>query len=216
MEELIEKLIKQGYLKTPLIIEAFRAIKRKDFVPESLKSEADINAPLPIGCGQTISQPLTVAFMLELLQPRPGERILDIGAGSGWQTALLAYCVGSPPAGGGKVFAVERIPELVTFGRENVAKYNFLKKGIVKFVEVDASKGLEEQAPFDKIIAAASAEKIPKEWKEQLRFRGRIVTPVKNSIWLLIKNPLRQPADGGRKKFDQREFPGFAFVPLVS
>lgn len=204
MEELIEKLIKQGYLQTPLIIEAFKTIKRKDFVPESLKSESDINAPLPIGCGQTISQPLTVAFMLELLQPRPGERVLDIGAGSGWQTALLAHCVGQK----GKVFAVERIPELVVFGRENVAKYNFLKKGIVKFITGDASKGLEEQAPFDKIVAAASAEKIPKKWKEQLRIRGRVVTPIKDSIWLLIKK--------SDKKFDQREFPGFAFVPLIS
>ncbi len=211
MKELIEKLIKQGYLQTPLIIEAFKTIKREDFVPESLKSEADINAPLPIGCGQTISQPLTVAFMLELLQPRPGERILDIGAGSGWQTALLAHCVGQK----GKVFAVERIPELVTFGRENVAKYNFLKKGIVKFICGDASQKAtfdpirdEISNGVDKIIAAASAEKIPREWKEQLRIRGRIVTPVKDSIWLLIKK--------SDKKFDQREFPGFAFVPLIS
>lgn len=204
MKELIEKLIKERYLRTPLIIEAFKTIKRENFVPESLKGEADINAPLPIGCGQTISQPLTVAFMLELLQPKPGERILDIGAGSGWQTALLAHCVGEK----GKVFAVERIPELATFGRENVAKYNFLKKGIVKFIEADASKGLEEQAPFDKIVAAASAEKIPKKWKEQLRIKGRIVTPIKDSIWLLIKK--------SDKKFDQREFPGFAFVPLIS
>jgi protein-L-isoaspartate(D-aspartate) O-methyltransferase len=128
---------------------------------------------------------------------------LDIGAGSGWQTALLAHCVGQK----GKVFAVERIPELVVFGRENVAKYNFLKKGIVKFITGDAGKGLEEQAPFDKIVAAASAEKIPKKWKEQLRTRGRIVLPVKDSIWLLIKK--------SDKKFDQREFPGFAFVPLI-
>ncbi|MDP2934232.1 MAG: protein-L-isoaspartate O-methyltransferase, partial [bacterium] len=87
MEELIKQLIKDGYLKTPLIIGAFEKIKREDFVPDDLKGEADINAPLPIGYGQTISQPLTVAFMLELLQPKPDDKILDIGSGSGWQTA---------------------------------------------------------------------------------------------------------------------------------
>ena len=126
MEELIDRLIKQGYLKTPLIIEAFRNIKRQDFVLEKLKDDADINAPLPIGYDQTISQPLTVAFMLELLQPKPGEKILDVGSGSAWQTALLAHCVGSPPVGGGKVFGIERIPELVEFGKKNISKYNFI------------------------------------------------------------------------------------------
>src|SRR4030043_618460 len=83
METLIDKLIKEGYLKTSLIIEAFRNVRREDFVLEELKEEADINAPLPIGYGQTISQPLTVAFMLELLQPQAGDTILDVGSGSG-------------------------------------------------------------------------------------------------------------------------------------
>ncbi|MCD6283661.1 protein-L-isoaspartate O-methyltransferase, partial [bacterium] len=94
METLIQQLISEGYLKTPEIIKAFREIDRKDFVPSYLKKEAYINAPLPIGFGQTISQPLTVAFMLELLQPKRGDKILDIGSGSGWTTALLAYIVG--------------------------------------------------------------------------------------------------------------------------
>ncbi len=80
-----------GYLKSPLLIEAFKKIDRKDFVPKDLGNLAYINEPLHIGFSQTISQPLTVAFMLELLDPRPGEKILDVGAGSGWQTALLAY-----------------------------------------------------------------------------------------------------------------------------
>ena len=206
MEKLIEQLIQQGYLKTPRIIEAFKKIKREDFVPENLKDEADVNAPLPIGWGQTISQPLTVAFMLELLQPEPGDKILDIGAGSGWQTALLAYCV-SYQDKLGKIFAIERIPELLEFGKNNVAKYNFTEKGIVNFVCGDGSRGLNIKAPFDKIIVAASAEKIPEAWKEQLEVRGRLVTSVQSSIWLLVKE--------NEGKFNEQEFPGFAFVPLV-
>ena len=88
-EDLINSLIKDGYLKTPEIIEAFKAIDRTDFVPEECKDDACVNAPLPIGFDQTISQPLTVAFMIELLEPKAGEKILEIGAGSGWQTAIL-------------------------------------------------------------------------------------------------------------------------------
>ena len=203
MERLINQLIQQGYLKTQRIIEAFRKIKREDFVLESLKDEADVNAPLSIGWGQTISQPLTVAFMLELLQPEPGDKILDIGSGSGWQTALLAYIVGKT----GKIFAVERIPELMEFGEKNITKYNFVEKGIASFICGDGSKGLKMAAPFDKIIAAASAEKIPEAWKEQLKVGGRLVAPVRSSIWLLIKKD--------KNKFEEQEFSGFAFVPLI-
>jgi protein-L-isoaspartate(D-aspartate) O-methyltransferase len=207
MEELIEQLIKDGYLKTSLIIEAFKKIKREDFVTDDLKNEADINAPLPIGHGQTISQPLTVAFMLELLQPEPGEKILDIGAGSGWQTALLAYCVGSPSADGGKVIAIELIPELAEFGTKNIAKYNFIEKGIVEVICGDGSRGLEKEAPFDKIIAAASATREPEELKNQLKIGGKLVIPIKESIWLFV----RKDSDN----FEEQEFPGFAFVPLI-
>ena len=226
MDELINQLIKQGYLKTPLIIEAFRKIKREDFVLEELKEEADINAPLPIGYGQTISQPLTVAFMLELLQPQPRDKILDIGSGSGWQTALLAYIVsqqGNSKSQApnskqiqnpndqnlkhGKIYAIERIPELIEFGKKNVTKYNFIEKGIVEFILGDGSKGFAKEAPFDKIIVAASAQEIPETWKEQLKVNGRLVTPVQSSIRLLIKK--------SDKEFEEQKFPGFAFVPLI-
>mgnify|MGYP001575730005 FL=1 len=94
---LIDSLIKEGWLKTPKIIDAFQKIKREDFLPDNLKDSAEVDAAMPIGFGQTISQPLTVAFMLELLQPKEGDKILDVGSGSGWTTALLASIVG--PAG---------------------------------------------------------------------------------------------------------------------
>jgi protein-L-isoaspartate(D-aspartate) O-methyltransferase len=203
MEELINQLVKDGYLKTSLIVEAFKKIRREDFVTEDLKDEADINAPLSIGYGQTISQPLTVAFMLELLQPQPGEKILDIGAGSGWQVAMLAYCVGKK----GRIFAIEIIPELAEFGKKNIAKYNFIENGIVEVICGDGSRGLEKEALFDKIIAAASATREPEELKKQLKIGGRLVIPIEESIWLFV----RRDSDN----FEKQEFPGFAFVPLI-
>ena len=214
MKYLIKELMEEEILKTPSIIEAFEKIDRKDFVPEELKDKAYLNAPLPIGYGQTISQPLTVAFMLELLQPQRGDKVLEVGSGSGWQTALLAHIV-SGGSGRGKIVAVELIPELMDFGRKNVAKYDFIKKRIVEFHSFNAAKGLPEEAPFDKIISAASGQGLPKAWKEQLEIGGRIVAPIKNSLHLFIKKGL--PAgEAGENEFEESIYPGFAFVPLIS
>lgn len=202
-EKLVSDLVRRGYLKTPEIIAAFKTVYRGDFVPDDLKSIAYLNQALPIGHNQTISQPLVVAFMLELLEPVAGERILDIGFGSGWQAAILAQIVGR----NGRVVALERIPELFDFAKKNLAKYKFAKRGLVKSFLCDGSLGFEKEAPFDKIIAAASAKKIPVAWKEQLRVGGIIVTPVNESIVRLEKI--------GARDFEKKEFYGFSFVPLV-
>jgi len=205
---LIDQLIDRGYLKTPRIIEAFKKIDRINFVSEDMKYEAEVNAPLPIGYGQTISQPLTVAFMLELLDPRSGNKVLDVGYGSGWTTALLAHIVSEDGKNkSGRVYAIERISELAKFGKKHVSKYNFLEEGIVEMKCGDGTKGWEEYVPFDRIQAAASAEKIPQAWKDQLKVGGRLVTPVGNSIWLLVKK--------SEDQFEEVEYPGFAFVPLI-
>ena len=212
MKNLIKELISSGYLKTLRLIEAFERVDRKDFVSDEHKDEAYINSALPIGHGQTISQPMTVAFMLELLQPEKGNKIMEIGSGSGWQTALLASAVGGPastrgePTRGG-VFAIELIPELCALGKKNVSKYDFVKKEIVKFFCLNATRGLPEEAPFDRIVSAASAEEVPKAWKEQLKIGGRMVLPIKDAVHLLIKK--------GENKFEEQVFPGFAFVPFI-
>lgn len=204
MTLLIDNLVKGGWLKTPAIVSAFRKIRRDDFLPKGMEDLAELDEALPIGYGQTISQPLTVAFMLEVLEPQPGEKILDIGAGSGWTAALLGQITGEK----GKVIAVERILELKNFGEANVSKYNFIKSNRVQFVLEDGALGYEKEAPFDKILASASAAALPQAWKEQLKIGGRIVSPIGSSIWVFIKE--------SETEFKETEYPGFAFVPLIS
>jgi len=200
---LVDSLISENWLKTKEIIEAFKKIKRVDFLPEPLKEFAESNEAFPIGEGQTISQPLVVALMLELLEPKQGERIMDIGSGSGYTTALLSEIVGDK----GKIVSIERIPELFNFGKANVSKYSFIEKGIVEYVLGDGSKGFEKYSPYDKILISAASEKLEEPWKKQLKLGGRVVLPIHSSIYLFIKK--------GDNIFEQKEYPGFSFVPLI-
>jgi protein-L-isoaspartate(D-aspartate) O-methyltransferase len=208
--ELIKKLIHQGILKTQLIIEAFYKIDRADFVLEDYKKEAYEDYPLPLEFGQAISQPLTVAFMLELLNPLPGEKILEIGTGSGWFSCLLAYCISKKNLNKKhhpKIISIERIPELKDFAIKNISKYNFIEKGIVEVILGDGSKGYQKEAPYDKIVAAASAEKIPVAWKNEIKIGGKIVAPISNNIE--VHKRLNE------SDFDIKIYKGFSFVPLI-
>ncbi|TRZ81450.1 protein-L-isoaspartate O-methyltransferase [bacterium] len=198
-QKLINHLVEIGALKMPEIIEAFLKIDRKFFVPKDLLTSVYEDYPLPIGYGATISQPYTVAFMMELLRPKKGEKILDVGSGSGWTTALLSQIVGEK----GQVFGIEIVPELVEFGRKNLKKYNLKNTQILRAGHV---LGLPSRALFDKILASASALKIPKEFLAQLASPGILVMPIERSIWKIEK--------GKKGKMTQEEFPGFSFVPL--
>jgi len=152
--------------------EAFRVVDRADFLRPEDRSSAGVDAPLPIGNGQTNSQPRTVFAMLELLDVQHGQRVLDVGSGSGWTTALLAQLVGPT----GTVIGTELEPDLVAFGTANLAAYDFPWASI-RQAEPDAL-GAPKDAPFDRILVSAEARSLPEPLVEQLCVGGTMVIPV--------------------------------------
>lgn len=179
---------------------AMRTYPRREFVPETESSQADRDVPLPIGYGQTNSQPTTVKRMLTWLQPQPGDTVLDVGSGSGWTSALLANLVGAE----GRVYAVEKITELREFGEQNVGRFGLTN---VSFHPAEESCGLASHAPFDRILVSAAGKDLPDSLLGQLKPEGRAVIPVRSSIHVLRKH-----ADG---RVDDTPHHGYRFVPLV-
>jgi len=200
-ESLIYDLLETNALKTPEIVRAFKKIERYYFVPKHKREMAYDNTPLSIGFGSTISQPYTVAFMLELLKLQKGHKVLDVGSGSGWTAALLASIVGDD----GFVHSIETIPELVEFSRNNVGRYAF---GNLKIFRGDGTKGWEQAAPYDRIHVAAAAESIPEALKDQLAVGGVMVIPTQ-------ENDVRRIYKITKDLYDERVYEGFVFVPLV-
>jgi len=198
-EELIRHLIDRGALKADSIIEAFRQIDRIDFVSDSTGSDVYEDHPLSIGFQQTISQPTTVAMMFEMLSPKKGDKILDIGSGSGWTTALLSYIAGET----GHVTGMERLSSLVEFGRGNLKKYNFQNAEIVP---AGKALGLPGET-FNRILVSASADEFPAELASQLKTGGKLVIPVLDSIYEITKK------ENG--ELDGLRHYGFTFVPLI-
>jgi protein-L-isoaspartate(D-aspartate) O-methyltransferase len=198
-DRLIEEL--RPHISDERVLEAMHAVPRERFVPPELAEEAWDNVPLPIGAGQTISQPLIVARMLEELQLRGGERILDIGTGSGYHAALLAHL-------GSHVWSVERhhaLSEQALRNLEAAKIYN------VTLVVGDGARGLPETAPFDAInVAAAAGNDIPEALQAQLGFGGRLVAPVQTGdqrLWLIHRTP---------RGLERKGLERVRFVPLVT
>jgi protein-L-isoaspartate(D-aspartate) O-methyltransferase len=184
-------------------LKAFSEIKRENFIPDSLKDSAYHDVPLPLLRGKTISQPTTVMIMTHALELKKGDKVFEIGSGSGYQAAIIANIVGSE----GKVITTEVVPELVHFAKQNLEKSNI--KNVFVYEE-DGSKGFVKDAPFDKIIITAACREFPKELLEQLKPGGTIIGPV--------GNPKEQEMILGTKDKDGHlglEFMGaFLFTPM--
>ncbi len=181
-------------------LQALRKVPRHLFVPASQASEAYSDSPLPIGYGQTISQPFIVAYMTELVRPAKGKNVLEVGTGSGYQAAVLAEIVDT-------VYTIEIVPELA---REVAAKLNMLDYKNVVTKYGDGYKGWPEHAPFDIIIVTAAADHIPQPLKDQLAEGGRLVMPVgqQASVQYLILLTKR------RGKITEQRLEPVRFVPL--
>jgi protein-L-isoaspartate(D-aspartate) O-methyltransferase len=181
---------------------ALSQVPRELFVPEHLERRAYDDTPLPIGLDQTISAPHMVAVMCELLDLRPGMKVLEVGGGSGYHAAVLAVLVGPK----GHIYSVERMPELVVQARKNLEK---AKIANVTMIEADGSLGLNEHAPYDRISVAAAAPQIPESLKQQLIVGGKMVLPVGRYRQELLL--VTRKNDG----FEVEAKMGVIFVPLI-
>lgn len=169
-KKLIERFTRH-YHFSKKVIDAFKKIRREDFVIDELKYRAYDDEALRIVAGQTISQPSTVLYMLDLLDIKPGHKVLEIGAGSGYNAALIANIVGSK----GKVYSIEFLDEVYRFAKKNIANAKIKN---VEIIKRDGSKGYDKEAPYDRIIITAACPEIPKMLVEQLKDTGVIVAPV--------------------------------------
>ena len=180
---------------------AFQAIDRVDFLPAGLRHAAHADQALQIGYGQTNSQPTTVRDMLQLLAPQPGDRVLDVGCGSGWTTALLGHLVGEH----GQVIGVELVPELAAWGRENLAGYAMPWTRIERATE--GVLGLPDRGPYDRILVSAASRSLPGRLVDQLAAGGTMVAPVGGRMLRV-----RRTASGT----EVERHGHYAFVPLVT
>ncbi|WP_298756651.1 protein-L-isoaspartate(D-aspartate) O-methyltransferase [uncultured Psychroserpens sp.] len=198
-QKLVATIKKKG-ISNEQVLNAIGKIPRHLFMDSGFLDHAYQDKAFPIAADQTISQPYTVAFQTELLQVKPGDKVLEIGTGSGYQTAVLCVL-------GAKVFSIERQHELYKKTSNFLPKLGYRAK---KFVFGDGYIGLESEAPFDSIIVTAGAPFVPKPLLSQLKIGGRLVIPVGDDIQIMTLF-IRK----GSKEFEQHEFGEFRFVPLL-
>jgi protein-L-isoaspartate(D-aspartate) O-methyltransferase len=201
-EEMVRDQIAARGIRDPAVLAAMRQVPREQFVSPGLRYRAYDDAPLPIEDGQTISQPYIVALMLEAAAIRPGDRVLEIGAGSGYASALASLLAA-------QVVAVERHPGLAASASERLARLGYAK---VEVHCADGSGGWPDGAPFDAILVAASGPRVPAVLCRQLGAGGRLVMPVGHSSW---DQQLVRVTRRGDEAFDEETLCGVVFVPLI-
>ncbi|NQU98053.1 protein-L-isoaspartate(D-aspartate) O-methyltransferase [Candidatus Woesearchaeota archaeon] len=199
-KSMVDNQLRGRDIKDELVLKAMEKVPRHEFVPEEHKERAYGDFPVPIGLGQTISQPYVVAAMTEALTLKGGEKILEIGTGSGYQAAVLAEIAK-------KVYTIERIKELTEKSRETLKKLNYNN---VKVVEGDGHEGYKEGFPYDGILVTAACQKIPEQLNEQLNEGGRIVIPIGDrsfqELFVFTKN---------KGKLEEKFLFDCRFVPMI-
>ena len=201
-ERMIERQIAARGIRDPKLLDAFRQVPRELFVSPDYGRQAYGDHPLPIEAGQTISQPYIVALMIEAAAIGPEDRVLEVGAGSGYAAAVISRIAG-------EVIAIERKPELVAVARERMARLGYHN---VTIVEGDGTRGWPDGAPYDAILAAASGSHVPQPLIDQLAPGGRLVMPVGGRAWIQQLVKLTRFADG---RIERERLGEVRFVPLI-
>ena len=199
---MIEHTIRRRGLSDTALLAAFQAVPREEFISPEYADQAYADSPLPIESGQTISQPYIVALTVDAARVRPGDKVLEVGAGSGYAAAILGQMAR-------EVVAIERHPELAKLARERMQRLGYAN---VRILEGDGTRGCPDEAPFDAIVAAASGSHVPQVLIDQLRPSGRIVMPVgdPHTIQSLVK--LTKRDDGS---IEREDLGAVRFVPLI-
>lgn len=202
-EEMVRMMARWRGVYDSRVLDAMRATPREEFVPHHLRNAAYDDAPLPIGHGQTISQPLVVALMAQAIAPAPGDRVLDVGTGSGYAAAVLAEIVA-------QVFSIEVQPDLARAAARRLRELGYDN---VEVTQGDGSQGWPEHAPYDGVVVAAASGKIPGPLLDQLKVGGRLVIPVGSEHGEQVLMRVIRESD---EQYRQESLGPVRFVPLVS
>ena len=201
-EAMVERQLRRRGITEDYILDAFHAVPREEFISPAYAHLAYGDHPLPIEAKQTISQPYIVALMIQAAAIQPGDRVLEVGAGSGYAAAVISRIAS-------RVVAIERQHDLVVVARERLQRLGYDN---VEIIEGDGTKGCPDQAPFDAILAAASGSHVPEPLVSQLAPGGRIVMPIGDPGWVQELVKVTKEEDGILRK---ENLGGVRFVPLI-